>query len=84
MREVKAVLDRLEPLLNRIDERLNATLPHVATKAELANARAELSTTLADKPGKTFLVGAMAALLAAYALGLAGLAALPVLRGLLP
>ena len=59
----------LEPQIIRIDERLNSTLPHLATKAELA-----------DKPGKTFLVGAMALLITVYALGLAGLAALPTLR----
>lgn len=55
--EVKAILTRLV----RIDERLNATLPHLATKAE--------------RPGKGFLAGAVAA----YAAGLAGLAALPVI-----
>ncbi len=41
------------------------TLPHLATKAELA-----------DKPGKTYLVGLLAVLLTAYAAGLAALAIL--------
>jgi hypothetical protein len=68
VRDIKATLGRLEPLINRID----ATLPFLATKAELA-----------DKPGKTFLVGAIGVLIATYALGLAGVAALPVLRSLL-
>ena len=78
MRDVKAALVRLEPLIIRID----ATLPHLAAKAEMSSLRTDLSGALADKPGKTFLVGAMAVLLAAYALGLAGLAALPTLRAL--
>jgi hypothetical protein len=89
-------LDRLEAdvggikeMLARIDERLNATLPHLATKAELANGLTELANgltsvrvELADKPGKTFLAVAIGLLLAAYAAGLAALAALPVLRAL--
>ena len=72
MRDVKATLGRLEPLMIRIDERLNSTLPHLATKEALT-----------EKPDKTFLVRSIEGLLAAYALGLAGVAALPVLRGLL-
>jgi len=46
-------------------------LPHLATKAELA-----------DKPGKVFLATAIGILIAAYAVGLAGLAALPVVAKL--
>jgi hypothetical protein len=68
MRDVKATLGRLELLMLRIDERLNSTLPHLATKEALT-----------EKPDKTFLVGSMGVLLAAYTLGLAGVA----LRGLL-
>ena len=83
MRDMKVTLGRLEPLIIRIDERLDATLPHLATKAELATAVTSLTTALADKPGKTFLVGSIGVLLAAYALGLAGVAALPVLRALM-
>jgi hypothetical protein len=33
VREIKAILARLEPLIVRIDERLNSPLPHLATKA---------------------------------------------------
>ena len=68
-REIKATLARLEPMIIRID----ATLPHLATKAELA-----------DKPGKVYLATAIGVLLAAYAAGLAGLAALPAITRLLP
>ena len=35
VREIKAVLARLEPLIVRIDERLNSQLAHLATKAVL-------------------------------------------------
>jgi hypothetical protein len=65
MREVKGTLSRLEPMIVRIDATLTATLPHLATKAELA-----------DKPGKAYLWGVLAVLIAAYAAGLAGLAVL--------
>ncbi|MBV8614952.1 MAG: hypothetical protein JOY66_14485 [Acetobacteraceae bacterium] len=72
MRDVKATLVRLEPMIVRIDATLTATLPHLATKAELADLRSEL----ADKPGKAYLWGMLAVLIAAYAAGLAGLAVL--------
>jgi hypothetical protein len=36
MHEVKALLSRLEPLIVRIDAVIGATLPTLATKAELA------------------------------------------------
>ena len=65
MRELKATLGRLEPLIVRLDEQIRATLPHLATKADLA-----------DKPGKAYLWAILAALVAAYAAGLAGLAIL--------
>jgi hypothetical protein len=78
VRDIKDVLVRLEPMIIRID----AQLPQFATKAELANLRTELLTALADKPGKVFLATAIGVLLAAYALGLAGLAALPVVARL--
>jgi hypothetical protein len=74
MREIRATLARLEPMISRID----AVLPHLATKAELADLRGEL----ADKPGKVFLATAIGVLLVAYAAGLAGLAALPVMAKL--
>lgn len=65
--EIKQTLARLEPLIIAI----HAQLPHLATKAELA-----------DKPGKVFLATAIGILIAAYAVGLAGLAALPVVAKL--
>ena len=83
VREIRAVLGRLEPMIVRIDERLNSTIPTLATKAELTTEVAELRSEmtklrveLADKPGKTFLAVAITLLLAAYGVGLAGLAAL--------
>jgi lipoate synthase len=85
MHEIRAVLGRLEPMINRID----AQLPHLATKAELTTGLGELRdeigkvrVELADKPGKTFLAVAITLLLAAYGVGLAGLAALPVMARL--
>ena len=45
---------------------------------------AELRAELADKPGKVFLAAAIGVLLAAYAAGLAGVAALPVMAKLWP
>jgi hypothetical protein len=71
VREIKTTLARLEPLIIRIDERLTSTLPNLATKAELT-----------DKPGKVYLATAIGVLLVAYTLGLAGLAALPVVTKL--
>ena len=76
--EIRAALGRLEPLIIGI----NATLPHLATKAELAALDGKLSTALADKPGRVFMASAIGILLAAYAAGLAGLAALPVITKL--
>lgn len=66
MREVKAVLSRLEPMIIRIDAVVSATLPTLATKAELA-----------EKPSKTYMWGILVVLIAAYA---AGLAAMSVIR----
>jgi hypothetical protein len=65
MRDVKSALARLEATTIRIEAMLAATLPHLATKAELA-----------EKPGKTYMWGILAVLLTAYACGLAGLAVL--------
>ncbi len=59
LREAKAVLAQMLPMIVRID----ATIPHLATKAELA-----------DKPGKAYLWGMLAVLLAAYAAGPAAIA----------
>jgi hypothetical protein len=65
MREVKSAVARLEATTIRIEAMLAATLPHLATKAELA-----------EKPGKTYMWGILAVLLTAYACGLPGLAVL--------
>ena len=56
VREIKTTLARLEPMIIRIDERLVAELPHLATKAELA-----------EKPGRGELWGAIAAMVGAQA-----------------
>jgi hypothetical protein len=94
--EIKSTLVGLVPLIIRIDERLNttlpqlasastvarieATLPYVATKGELmaglSDLRIEINAVkveLADKPGKMWLATAIGLLIAAYAVGLAGL-----------
>jgi hypothetical protein len=55
---------RLEPMIIRIDERLNTTFPHLATKADLA-----------EKPSRAYLWGVMAAMVGAQAVAL-GAAAL--------
>ena len=65
VREVKATTTRLELAVVRIETMLTATLPHLATKAELA-----------EKPSKTYMWGILAVLLTAYACGLAALAIL--------
>ena len=83
MRDVKATLGRLEPMLIRIDAQLQATLPHLATKAELADIKVELAdfrsevrVSLAGLPSKTYLWGILGVLRTAYACGLAALAVL--------
>lgn len=65
VRDVKDTLAELKAMVGRIDERLNATLPHLATKADLA-----------EKPGKLYMWGILGVLLTAYACGLAALAVL--------
>jgi len=47
MREVKGTLGQMVPVLTRIDATLTSTLPHLATKAELADLRSELTSALA-------------------------------------
>jgi hypothetical protein len=77
--EIRQTLARLAPMI----ERLDATLPHLATKAELTAGLARLELELEKKPGKLYLATAVGVLLVAYAAGLAGLAALPVIARLL-
>jgi hypothetical protein len=67
---------RVELAIVRIEAMLAATLPHLATRAEVAELRTEMVAGFADKPGKTYMWGILAVLLTAYACGLAGLAVL--------
>lgn len=70
MRDVKSVLGQIVPMLVRIQTTLDSTLPHLATKAELA-----------EKPGKAYLWGVLAVLIAAMTASYgAGLAAIALLR----
>lgn len=56
--------------------RIEAVLPHLATKADVAELRAELRAELAEKPSRTYLWGVMTALITAYAAGIAIIAVL--------
>ncbi len=77
MREVKSVLGQIVPMLVRILATLDSTLPHLATKAEVAELRAEL----ADKPSKLYMWGVLGVLVAAIVASYgAGLAAITLLR----
>jgi hypothetical protein len=80
-------LRRIEETVIRTDERLAAVLPHLATKAELADLKAdmvgdladlkaELLVQLADKPGRLYMWGVIAAMTAAYTAALAAIAIL--------
>ncbi len=68
MHDLKDILGELKVMVARID----AQIPYLATKAEIAG----LEVKLADKPGKAYMWGILAALLTAYACGLAALAVL--------
>ena len=46
--EIKATLDRLAPRIDELHGFLNAVLPTLATKADLADLRAELKSEVAD------------------------------------
>lgn len=70
--DIRDTLTELKVMVARMDARLDAQLPHLATKAEIAELRAEL----AEKPGKTYMWGILGVLLTAYACGLAALAVL--------
>jgi hypothetical protein len=86
MGDVKSILGQMLPMMVRID----AALPHLATKAELQSAIsgveskigevkgeiADLRVELAEKPSKTYIWVVLGVLIAAYAAGLAGLAVL--------
>jgi hypothetical protein len=85
VRDIKATLKDLAPLIVRIDERIRSELPHLATKAELTtglaelrdeigNLRTELRTGLADKPSRGYLWAVMGAMVGAQAVALAAAA----------
>ncbi len=76
MRDMQAGLARVETALAEIKAMLGATLPHLATRSEVSDLRGALRADLAEKPGKLYMWGILAVLLAAYAAGLAGLAVL--------
>jgi hypothetical protein len=61
----------VEEIVIRIDERLAATLPQLATKAEVADLRTEVLTQLPDKPGRLYMWGVMGAMTTAYTAALA-------------
>jgi hypothetical protein len=86
-RDLDARGRRMEETLIELKTLFTATLPHLATKADLANLRTELKEEinelrvdlrvgLAEKPSKTYMWGILAVLLTAYACGLAALAVL--------
>ena len=75
-RRLEDTTSRLEHAMVRLEAKLDATLPHLATKAEVAELRADMVAGFADKPSKTYMWGILAVLLTSYACGLAGLAVL--------
>jgi len=76
IRDMKSSMRDLREMMIRLEAKLDATLPHLATKAEVADLRADMVAGFADKPSKTYMWGILAVLLTAYACGLAGLAVL--------
>jgi hypothetical protein len=68
--DIKAAIGRLEPLIISI----SATLPHLATKEELADLRGEMRTALASKPSHAYLWGVMGAMVGGQAVILAAAA----------
>ncbi len=72
LNDLRATMNGLAISVAEIKAMLNATLPHLATKAELA----ALRTDLAEKPGKAYMWGVLSALITAYGMGLAALAIL--------
>jgi hypothetical protein len=92
VRDLKDTQADLKSIVARIEAKLDAMLPHLATKADLAATQSGLTrmqatldatlphlatkADLAEKPSKTYMWGVLAALLTAYACGLAALAVL--------
>ena len=73
-------LARLELAVARIEAMLAATIPHLATKAQVAELSAELRAELAEKPSKAYLwlvLGVLVtAILGSFGAGLAAVAIL--------
>ena len=77
MRDLRQDMKELLAMVGQIQ----ATLPHLATKAQVAELRAELRDEFAGKPSKLYMWGVLGVLVAAImALYGAGLAALTLLR----
>ena len=76
VRTINDTLVELKVMVARMDARLDAQLPHLATKAEIAHLETRMEAGFADKPGKAYMWGILSALLTAYACGLAALAIL--------
>jgi hypothetical protein len=73
--DLKDILGELKVMVARVD----AQIPYLATKAEIAGLEVKLAgleVKLTDKPGKAYMWGILAVLLTAYACGLAALAVL--------
>jgi hypothetical protein len=87
MQDVKSLLSRLEPMIIRIDATLTSTLPHLATRLEVAAVRSdvtkdisglrlEMNQKLSDLPTKTYMWGILGVLIGAHGAGLAASAVL--------
>lgn len=80
MQEVKSAIGQLQATTARLEDRLGRVeigiARDLATKAELAKLRTAIVGGFAGKPGMTYVWGIFAALLMAYACGLAVLAIL--------
>jgi hypothetical protein len=69
MREEKATRVRVEGAVLEIKTILTTVLSHLATKADIAELRAELRGGLAEKPSKTYMWGVLAVLLTLMPVG---------------
>ncbi len=90
VRDLKAIAASMDARFGRVEQTLvelktlfTATLPHLATKADLADVRTELKSDIAEikvglseKPSRTYMWAILAVLLTAYGCALAGLAIL--------
>lgn len=60
--------------LERVDQQLASTLPHLATKAEIQGIRHEMALGLADKPSKGYMWSILGVLVG-LSIGVAGVTA---------